>query len=95
LLSLIPLVGKFQLFRTDIVDLTLFPPIFYEIDTIRELHRRFVLEFDNRLLEKTLDSYFGMDIALLIKSFVEPEGSKISEDSLRAFQNRVQSVSSV
>eukprot|EP00603_Paraphysomonas_imperforata_P004585 CAMPEP_0114422778 /NCGR_PEP_ID=MMETSP0103-20121206/5792_1 /TAXON_ID=37642 ORGANISM="Paraphysomonas imperforata, Strain PA2" /NCGR_SAMPLE_ID=MMETSP0103 /ASSEMBLY_ACC=CAM_ASM_000201 /LENGTH=722 /DNA_ID=CAMNT_0001591387 /DNA_START=161 /DNA_END=2329 /DNA_ORIENTATION=+ len=92
LLCMIPLVGEFQLFRTDVVDLTGFPPIFYEIDTIRELHRRFELEIDDRLLEKTLDTFFGMDVALVIKSFLEPGGLIITEDTLKAFQHRVQSV---
>lgn len=93
LLSLIPLVGEFQLFRTDVVNLTNFPPIFYEIDTIKELHKRFVHEVDDRLLDKTLDQLFGADVALLTKSFLEPSTHKIDEITLKTFQHRVLSVS--
>lgn len=93
LLLLIPFVGEFQLFRTDVVNLTGFPPIFYEVATVKEIHSRFVQEVDSRILDKNLDNWFGMDVALLIKSFVEPEETLFEEATLRAFQHRVQSVS--
>ena len=92
MLGLAPFVGEFQLFRTDIVDLTGFPPIFYEIETIKHLHSRFVKEIDDRLLDKTLDSLFGMDVALHIKSYVDYNGSNVNEAIMTTFQNRVQSV---
>lgn len=93
LLTLIPYVGEFQLFRTDVINLTGFPPIFYELATIKQLHYRFVREIDARLLEKTLDTLFGVDVALLTKSFLEPEGNTVNAATVRAFQHRVQSVS--
>ena len=93
LLSLIPYVGEFQLFRTDVINLTGFPPIFYEIATVKQIHYRFVREFDARLLEKTLDTLFGVDVSLLIKSFVDPAGNPVNAATVKAFQHRVQSVS--
>lgn len=93
LLCMIPLVGEFQLFRTDIVDLKGFPPIFYEVDTVRELHQRFVREVDARLFEKALDTWFGVDIALHIKSYADPECRDCSRAAVNSFRHRVQSVS--
>ena len=71
LMCLGPVVYKFQSLRVDIVDIKHFPGIFYEISTIRELHKRFVHDIDTKAVDKWLDIRFGRDMVREIKSYID------------------------
>ena len=71
LLSLLPLVYRFQLFRTDLVDMKNFPRAFYDPCVVRELHRRFNAEVDRRAFERFLDIKLGDDMIRYIKGYVD------------------------
>jgi hypothetical protein len=69
-----PFVWSFQAVRTDIVDISSFPEIFYSMDTIRELQVRFMAEIDNRAIDRFLDRKFGRDVVREIKLFLKQNG---------------------
>ena len=71
LLCLTPYVSRFQLFRTDVVDLKRFPPVFYDPCVVREMHRRLNNAIDKKGLERFLDEKFGMDIMRYILEYVD------------------------
>lgn len=68
---MLPLVYRFQLFRTDIVDLKNFPGVFYDVRVVREVHRRFIADVEKQKVEEFLDSKFGVDIMKYIKGYVD------------------------
>ena len=65
-----PFVYRFQSLRVDIIDVKHFPGVFYEMPTLRELHRRFVLEIDRRTVDTYMDAKFGRDMVREIYSYV-------------------------
>ena len=71
LFSMAPFVWSFQAVRTDIVDISCFPEIFYSMDTIRELQVRFMADIDNRAIDRFLDRKFGRDVVREIKSYLK------------------------
>ncbi|CAE7705915.1 unnamed protein product, partial [Symbiodinium microadriaticum] len=71
LVCLLPLVYRFQLFRTDVVDLRHFPAPFYDPCVVRELHRRFRNHVNKKMFERFLDMKFGEDIVRYIKGYVD------------------------
>lgn len=70
LAALAPFVYRFQSLRVDVIDIRHFPGVFYELPTLRELHRRFVLEVDRRIVATYMDAKFGRDMVREIYSYV-------------------------
>jgi hypothetical protein len=68
---MVPFVYRFQLFRTDLVDLKNFPGVFYDVRVVRELHRRFIADVEKQRFERFLDNRFGDDIMKYIKGYIE------------------------
>jgi hypothetical protein len=62
---------KFKSYQINTVNIKNFPSIFYCIDVVKEINKRFIKENTKREIDKMLNYKFGEDIERLINSFID------------------------